>query len=77
MPELLIHRELIRRKIRHKTHPKILGSPDIIIGKYAIFLNGCFWHRCPQCFRMPKTNWEYWEKKIDRNTQRDRENTRM
>lgn len=76
-PEVLIHRELLLRKISHEMHPKIHGSPDIVIGKCAIFVDGCFWHRCPKCFRMPETNREYWERKIQLNTERDIKNIKL
>ncbi len=51
------------------------GKPDIAIKKYkiAIFLDSCFWHRCPEHFKKPKSNLEYWEPKIKRNIERDNE----
>lgn len=50
------------------------GKPDFVFPKQhvAIFLDGCFWHACPRCFRMPSSNTAYWEKKIGRNKRRDR-----
>ena len=50
-----------------------LGSPDILFRqkKVAIFLDSCFWHACPLHFRRPKSNIEYWDKKIEKNKQRD------
>ena len=53
------------------------GKPDIAYPgrKIAIFVNGCFWHRCPRCNpSFPKTNVEFWKRKFDRNVERDREN---
>jgi DNA mismatch endonuclease (patch repair protein) len=41
-----------------------------------VFVDGCFWHACPRCFRMPATNRDYWEVKISRNVSRDRRITR-
>ncbi len=41
--------------------------------KVAVFIDGCFWHGCPEHFVMPKTNQPYWEEKIGRNIQRDRD----
>ncbi len=41
--------------------------------KVAVFIDGCFWHGCPEHFVMPKTNRSYWEGKIGRNIQRDRD----
>lgn len=51
------------------------GKPDIAIKKYkiVIFLDSCFWHKCPEHFKKPKSNLEYWEPKIKRNVERDTE----
>lgn len=48
----------------------ITGKPDIVFPsqQIAVFIDGCFWHGCPHCQRkLPVTNREYWEKKIERN----------
>lgn len=50
------------------------GRPDVVFTRYklAIFVHGCFWHRCPHCARpLPKTNSSYWEWKFQRNQDRD------
>lgn len=56
-------------------HPGLPGHPDIVLRKYrtCVFVNGCFWHGHEGCryFRMPRTNTEFWEKKIGRNRERD------
>ena len=53
----------------------LLGKPDFVFlkRKVAVFIDGCFWHGCPKHCRMPSSNREYWEKKIGRNIQRDKE----
>lgn len=53
------------------------GKPDFVFPKerVAVFVDGCFWHRCPDCFRQPTSNADYWERKIARNVQRDRQVT--
>lgn len=50
------------------------GKPDFIFNheQVAVFADGCFWHACPQCCRMPQTNLIYWQKKIGANAARDR-----
>ena len=73
---------LLRKALRHagltgyRLHPKQLpGRPDIAFGKkkLAVFINGCFWHRCPTCeLPLPKANTEFWKKKFDANISRDR-----
>ena len=58
---------------------KAPGHPDIAYPgrKIAIFVHGCFWHRCPRCnLPMPKSHQEYWVPKLERNVQRDEENGR-
>jgi DNA mismatch endonuclease (patch repair protein) len=52
--------------------------PDIAFtrAKVAVFIDGCFWHRCPEHSTMPKTNREFWAAKLQRNVERDRENDR-
>ena len=40
--------------------------------KIAVFVDGCFWHGCPEHFIMPKTNTDYWSTKISRNSARDK-----
>ena len=77
-PETKVHNYLKAYKIRHKMHPKLKGSPDILIGgKIAILLNGCFWHKCPKCYKRPKTNKEYWIQKIRNNVKRDKKNNKI
>ncbi len=68
--------ELWRRGIRFRRNVKDLpGKPDIAIKKYkiVIFVDSCFWHKCPLHYREPKTNKHFWKKKICRNLERDLE----
>lgn len=76
LPERKIHNFLKGHKIKHEMHPDIEGSPDIILKKrkIAIFIHGCFWHKCPKCYREPKSNKKYWLPKIEKNVKRDRKN---
>lgn len=59
--------------------PEILGKPDFYFPKHSLvlFVDGCYWHGCPQHCRMPATNTAYWAQKIDRNRQRDNRNRRQ
>ncbi len=55
----------------------IPGTPDICFTKWklAIFINGCYWHRCPYCnLSIPKTNSEFWIRKFRENQARDSRN---
>ena len=56
--------------------PKSLfGSPDFIDwkNKTAIFIDGCFWHKCPIHYKAPKSNRKYWIPKLNKNVLRDGE----
>lgn len=49
------------------------GKPDIAIKKYklVIFIDSCFWHKCPIHYKPPSTNVEFWESKMSGNKKRD------
>lgn len=77
-PEMIVRRFLWSCGYRYRlNHPRLPGKPDIVLRKYrtCIFVNGCFWHGHEDCkyFVMPKSNTEFWEKKIERNKRRDRQ----
>lgn len=57
----------------------LLGKPDFIYPKQriALFVDGCFWHGCPKCCRMPSAHRKYWVNKIERNKNRDKEATKV
>ena len=81
-PEIMVRKFLFARGFRYRlNHPRLPGHPDIVLRKYrtVIFVNGCFWHGHNYCqsFKMPKTNTDFWEKKIRRNKQRDIEEQRQ
>lgn len=54
---------------------KIYGKPDFVFWKQrvAIFVDGCFWHQCPLHSSIPKQNQEFWQKKLQANTVRDKQ----
>lgn len=77
-PELLVRKFLFSRGFRYRlNHPRLPGHPDIVLRKYrtVVFVNGCFWHGHEGCkyYVLPKTNVEFWQKKIERNRDRDLE----
>ncbi|PKH10676.1 MULTISPECIES: very short patch repair endonuclease [Planomicrobium] len=55
----------------------LYGKPDFALKKYkvVIFIDSCFWHSCPEHGNKPKNNSEFWEKKLNRNVERDKEVT--
>lgn len=78
-PELLVRRALHRKGLRYRVDvqpiPGLRRRADIVFGptKIAIFIDGCFWHRCPEHATDPATNVEYWRRKFARNVECDRE----
>ncbi|MDZ4200932.1 MAG: hypothetical protein U1C96_02160 [Gallionella sp.] len=56
----------------------LLGKPDFTFrrGRIVVFVDGCFWHGCPKCYKRPKSNRKYWDAKIAANRKRDRYVTR-
>jgi DNA mismatch endonuclease (patch repair protein) len=78
LPERYIRSLLHRLRYRFGLHSRtIVGTPDLVLRKYGvlIFVDGCFWHGHEDCplFRPPKTGKKYWNVKIERNRQRDKE----
>ena len=77
-PELLMRERLRAAGLGgYRLQWKVAGHPDIAWPgkKVCVFVNGCFWHRCPHCkLSTPKKNMEYWTAKFERNVERDREN---
>ncbi len=74
-PEIKLRKLLWAEGIRgYRIHFKLHGKPDIVFikKKIAIFIDGCFWHKCPVCFQEPETRKEFWMKKIQSNIDRDK-----
>jgi DNA mismatch endonuclease (patch repair protein) len=75
VPEIKIRKMLFAAGIRgYRIHYKLPGKPDIVFvkKKIAIFVDGCFWHKCPVDFQEPATRKEFWMKKIQSNIDRDK-----
>ncbi len=72
-PEMLLRRELWDRGLRYRTSTRTFGKPDIVFvgARIAVFVDGCFWHGCPDHSTSPRTNADFWRQKIDRNKKRD------
>lgn len=80
-PEERVRKYLFSRGLRYRKNVKKLpGCPDIVLTKYktVVFVNGCFWHH-HECGRFvwPSSNTEYWYNKINRNVERDAQNTTL
>lgn len=76
-PELalrrLVHATGLRYRVAAKPLPGMRRTADLLFRptRVAVFIDGCYWHGCPEHFVPPKTNPEYWREKIARNIQRD------
>lgn len=75
-PELILRKTLWSKGYRYRVKSGLPGKPDIVFSsiKTVIFVDGCFWHRCPEHYQPPKTRAEFWENKISGNVTRDRKN---
>ena len=75
-PELALKKALWAEGIKgyRLNWKKVPGRPDIAFPgrKLAIFVHGCFWHRCPKCnLKSPKSNIDFWNAKFNNNLARD------
>ena len=73
-PELKIKDVL--KTLKFSYQPKnVYGRPDFAHTKkkIVVFIDGCFWHKCPKHFKKPKSNKAYWKPKIEKNVLRDKE----
>jgi DNA mismatch endonuclease (patch repair protein) len=78
-PEVVLRSALHRRGLRFRNDlllrcGGVKVRPDIVFTKrrVAVFVDGCFWHGCPDHMHMPKSNQDYWVPKLNRNMERDR-----
>lgn len=82
-PELRIRSALHRSGLRFRVDTAPLAGvrrrADIVLTRVhvAVFIDGCFWHSCPEHFIPPKTNADYWRQKIQRNRDRDKDTDRI
>ncbi|WP_327681912.1 very short patch repair endonuclease [Streptomyces sp. NBC_00467] len=79
--EVAVRRLLHAAGMRYRVNVPVPSMPrraiDIVFtkAKIAVFMDGCFWHGCPEHATRPKTNAEWWRAKLDRNMARDVETT--
>jgi DNA mismatch endonuclease (patch repair protein) len=78
-PEQLIRRLVHAQGLRYRVSARPLAdlrrTADLVFrpAKVAVFVDGCYWHGCPEHYVSPKTNPGYWSEKILRNVSRDRD----
>jgi len=81
-PELRVRSAVHRRGLRYRVSvrpiPGLQRTADMVFrpAKVAVFIDGCFWHGCPEHYTEPRTNAEYWSAKIARNQWRDSDTDR-
>lgn len=81
-PEVALRRALHARGLRYRVDAALPGMPrrraDILFSRVrvAVFVDGCFWHSCPQHATHPANNALWWAEKLRRNVERDRETDR-
>jgi DNA mismatch endonuclease (patch repair protein) len=75
---LNLRKELWSRGHRYRIHYDLPGKPDIVFisKKMAVFIDGCFWHKCPKCCVAPKSNKKYWLPKLEKNVKNDKKNNK-
>lgn len=78
-PELMLRRELHRRGLRYRVNrrpvPNLARTADVVFprARVAVFVDGCFWHRCPVHGAIPKSNTDWWITKFEATVRRDRD----
>jgi DNA mismatch endonuclease, patch repair protein len=82
-PELALRSELHRRGFRFRVDRApvagVRSRADLVFGpaRVAVYVDGCFWHSCPEHATIPRANAEFWERKLKRNRERDGETNRL
>jgi len=74
-PEIRLRKMLYANALRgYRLRYRLIGKPDIVFPKkkLAVFIDGCFWHKCPKCFIKPASNRKFWNRKIESNIKRDK-----
>ena len=82
-PELALRRVLHARGLRYRVCARpvvhLNRTADIVFrpAQVAVLIHGCYWHRCSDHYKPPRTNTEYWTAKVARNVDRDAETERL
>ncbi|GEK03809.1 hypothetical protein TNCT1_60850 [Streptomyces sp. 1-11] len=71
----LVHAQGLRYRVAARPLPDLRRTADMVFrpAKVAVFIDGCYWHGCPEHYVPPRTNPRYWSEKVLRNVQRDRD----
>ncbi|MGW1163120.1 very short patch repair endonuclease [Streptomyces sp. NPDC002513] len=71
----LVHAKGLRYRVAARPLPGLRRTADMVFrpAKVAVFIDGCYWHGCPEHYVAPRTNPAYWSEKVLRNVRRDRD----
>ncbi|MFF4328642.1 very short patch repair endonuclease [Streptomyces sp. NPDC001591] len=74
----LLHAAGLRYRVHRRPVRQVRREADLVFGpaRVAVFVDGCFWHGCPEHATWPKRNAEFWRAKIEGNRARDRDTDR-
>jgi DNA mismatch endonuclease, patch repair protein len=74
-----VHRLGLRYRVNARPLPAVRRTVDLLFSRarVAVFLDGCFWHGCPDHHTVAVTNADFWARKVARNRERDRETDRL
>ena len=81
-PEIALRRELHRAGLRFRVDHPLPGMQrrrgDVVFtrARLVVFVDGCFWHACPEHATTPATRKQWWSEKLRRNVDRDRDTDR-
>jgi DNA mismatch endonuclease (patch repair protein) len=81
-PELAVRRLLhaagVRYRVNYRPIPQLRRTADVVFTRasVAVFIDGCFWHGCPEHYQRPAANRDFWDSKVTQNATRDLETTR-
>lgn len=75
----LVHAAGLRYRVDARPERDLRRTVDLLFSRarVVVLIDGCYWHGCPEHFKMPSTNRDYWEGKIGRNRLRDIETTAL
>lgn len=75
----LVHAQGLRYRVNARPESDLRRTADLLFARIrvAVFIDGCYWHGCPEHFTVPATNLDYWSGKIGRNRARDLETTAL
>lgn len=77
-PELAVRRGLWAAGVRYRLHQRTVGGrADLVVPahRFALFIDGCFWHGCPEHYVRPRSRNTFWDAKLAENVARDRRQT--